>query len=201
MSALNFAHHTVGSLDGLLRNLGDARYRTLSHLECTAWRTPEPVPFKHRTAGEHLGSLGIGDRWGGLWDCAWFKFSGTVPAHVMIDKCALLLDVNGEMCVYDGHGCPARGLTNISSEFDTSLGMPGKRVLPLDEAEMFEDGSIEVWADAACNDLFGVNPNPAEKDGILREAQLVLVNEEISALYYDFELLLDWLKVLPINPN
>ena len=74
--------------------------------------------------------------------------------------------------------------------------MPGKRVLPLAEATIEGGGSIEVWADAGCNDLFGVNPNASEKDGVLREARLVLFSKEISALYYDYEVLLDWLKVL-----
>ncbi|MDF2870091.1 MAG: alpha-mannosidase [Anaerocolumna sp.] len=69
--------------------------------------------------------------WGGLFECGWFHFTGTVPEDreaaeaEVIDKEAiesvLLIDINGELCVVDEEGKPVRGLTNVSSEYEISL--------------------------------------------------------------------------------
>jgi alpha-mannosidase len=160
-------------------------------LEIEAWRTPEPIPFAERTTGEHL-RLQVGDSWGGLFDCAWFRFSGQAPEQAGEEPLVLLLDVSGEMCVFDSEGAPVRGLTSLSSTYDFSLGGPGKRVLPLDDVAQNGAG-IEVWADAGCNDLFG----NLQDEGRVKVAAVAVVDEAIRALYYDFEVLLDFLKTLP----
>ncbi|MBE0696489.1 MAG: alpha-mannosidase, partial [Anaerolineaceae bacterium] len=54
---------------------------------------------------------------------------------------------------------------------------------------------IDVWADAGCNDLFG----NLQENGTVKEATIAILNEEVRALYYDFEVLLDFLKVLPAD--
>lgn len=40
----------------------------------------------------------------------------------------------GELCLFDEKGCPVQGLTNVSSEFDLSLGKPGKSVIDTDNS-------------------------------------------------------------------
>lgn len=188
---LNFAPYTRSQLEAALGRLGRAVYSSVAPLEIRAWRTPEPVPFTQRQTGEAL-VLQLGDRWGNLFDCAWFHFSGQVPAAAAGQPVVLLLDVSGEMCVFDAQGEPLRGLTNVFSEYDYSLGTPGKRVLPLfDHAQ--GDEKVSVWADAGCNDLFGNLKN----DGRIREAHIAICHEPLRQLYYDFEVLLDSLRVLP----
>jgi alpha-mannosidase len=178
-------------LDETLKQIEAAIYTVVAPLEIEAWRTPEPTPFAERTAGEHL-SLAPGDSWGGLFDCAWFQFTGRVPEQAGVEPHVLLLDVSGEMCVFDPDGTPVRGLTSLSSTYDFSLGGPGKRVLPLDPGA--QDGAgIEVWADAGCNDLFG----NLQDEGRVKVAAIATVHEAVRALYYDFEVLLDFLKTLP----
>ena len=189
----NFSAYTRYQLNFALEMVGSAAYTILAPLEMTAWRTPEPVPFADRTTGQEL-SLKIGDRWGSLFDCAWFRFRGTVPGGdgAAGRKVVLLLDVNGEMLVVNSQGNPVRGLTNVASDFDKSLGLPGKRVYPLfDQAKGGE--SLEVWADAGMNDLFG----RVQGNGQIQEASIAACNEETLALYYDMEVLLDSLLVLP----
>ncbi|RPJ39346.1 MAG: alpha-mannosidase, partial [Chloroflexi bacterium] len=139
-------------------------------------------------------ALAIGDSWGGLFDCAWFHFSGRIPESATGLPVVLILDVNGEMLVVDSLGNPLRGLTNGSSVYDYSLGTPGKRILPV--TSRAEAGQIiDVWADAGCNDLFGNLQN----NGTVKEAFIAVCNEEVRGLYYDYEVLLDFLKVLPPN--
>ncbi len=187
----SFVPYTRRELDRALNEIGQAVYTTVAELDITAWRTPEPVPFAQRRSGEELHPR-IGDSWGGLFDCAWFRFTGRIPAAAAGKPVALLLDVSGEMCVVDDNGTPVRGLTNVASHYDYSLGRPGKRVLPITPCAQ-GDEALEVWADAGCNDLFG----NLHENGAVKEAYIAICHEEIRALFYDYEVLLDLLKVLP----
>lgn len=167
-----------------LDRLREAIYRPVAPLAVEAWVTKEPVLYAERTSGTRLG-LKPGDRWGELWDCAWFRFSGIVPDEAAGRKVVLLIDVNGELCLVDGEGTPVQGLTNVNSEFDYELGLPGKRVV--DVTERAAGGEvIDLWADAGCNDLFG-----RYRSGTLKEADIAICDEAVRKLYYDFEVLLE----------
>jgi len=184
---------TKKSLDKVQRTILDKIYTKAAELEISAWRTAEPMPFEKRMKGKRL-KLKAGDSWGKLFDCAWFNFKGKVPKELAGFKVVLLLDINGEMCVVDAKGEPARGLTNVSSDYDYSLGTPGKRVLPVaDPAKGGE--TIDVWADAGCNDLFG----NVRDDGKIRDARIAVCDEQMRLLYYDFEVLHGLAKELGAN--
>jgi len=173
-----------------LEKIRDHIYLKVASLEVNAWRTKEPVPYEERTSGEPL-ALRSGDKWGDLWDCAWFRFVGSVPASAAGCKVVLLIDVNGELCLVDEDGAPFQGLTNINSEFDYSLGLPGKRVV--DVADRAQGGEVvDLWADAGCNDLFG-----RYRSGTLKEADIAICREETRRLYYDYEVLLELAQQLP----
>ncbi|GIO11360.1 alpha-mannosidase [Cohnella xylanilytica] len=173
-----------------LDRLREAIYRPVAHLAVEAWVTKEPVPYAERTSGTRLG-LKPGDRWGELWDCAWFRFSGMVPYEAAGRKVVLLIDVNGELCLVDGEGTPVQGLTNVNSEFDYELGLPGKRVV--DVTERAAGGEVlDLWADAGCNDLFG-----RYRSGTLKEADIAICDEAVRKLYYDFEVLLELAARVP----
>jgi alpha-mannosidase len=173
-----------------LERLRAAIYRPVAPLEVEAWVTEEPVPYEERTKGAHL-RLRPGDRWGKLWDCAWFRFAGVVPDAAAGQRVVLLIDVNGELCLVDEDGSPAQGLTNVSSEFDPALGRPGKRVV--DIASSARGGErIELWGDAGCNDLFG-----HYRGGTLKEADIAVCDEAVRRLYYDFEVLLELAGQVP----
>ncbi len=159
-------------------------YNKIASLEVEAWVTKEPARFSERNKGTYL-QLSAGDKWGELWDCAWFRFAGRVPNQAKGEKIVLLIDVNGELCLVDHKGTPMQGLTNVNSEFELALGKPGKRVVEIAEkASGMEE--IELWADAGCNDLFG-----HFRSGTLKEADIAICNEEIHNLYYDVEVLLE----------
>jgi alpha-mannosidase len=175
--------NTKYDLEATLRRIERAIYTPITELHVEAWVTPEPAPYAERQSGQHR-VLRIGESWGKLWDCAWFHFTGTVPESAAGKAVALLIDLSGEACIVDDDGCPVLGLTTVSSTFDLSLGRPGKRVVPLnDRADCNE--SIDLWADAGCNDLFG----KYQDGGTLKEAHIALYNEEMYRLYYDFEVL------------
>ncbi|MDQ0060239.1 alpha-mannosidase [Paenibacillus harenae] len=177
-------------LKAMLEGWKERIYVPVEELRVTAWVTPEPVPYEERMSGRWM-ELFPGDRWGGLWDCAWFRFAGEVPASAKGAKVVLLIDVNGELCLVDEEGSPKQGLTNINSEFDYSLGLPGKRVVHVGEASTGSE-TIEVWGDAGCNDLFG-----RYRSGTLKEAVIAICREDLRGLYYDGEVLLETAERLP----
>jgi alpha-mannosidase len=187
----NFLPYTKNQLDFALRMIEASIYPAIGKLNITAYRTKEPVSYSQRQSGEEL-HLKIGDTWGELFDCAWFHFTGRVPETAPGKKIVLLLDVSGEMCVFDEIGVPQRGLTNVASDYDYSLGGPGKRVLPLFEKARGGE-EIDIWADAGANDLFGNLRN----QGRIQEASIAICQTEVRKLFFDFEVLLDFLKVLP----
>ena len=187
----DFRAYTKRHLGRVLDEIGRQVYTVVGSLDVRAWCTSEPVPFDERASGQER-NLSVGDRWGGLFDCAWFHFTGTVPDGAAGHTVVLLLDVSGEMCVVDKRGTPLRGLTTAASGYDIGLGKPGKVVLPLFDPAVGGE-SIDVWADAGCNDLFGNLRN----DGALVQASIAVQNTAARDLYYDYEVLLDWLQVLP----
>ena len=185
-----FRSYTKNELNSIQEKIREARYEIIGELSITAWITEEPVSFDNRKTGEKK-ELHAGDKWGNLFDCAWFHFTALVPEDVKDKKIVLLIDINGEMCVYNSAGIPVRGLTNKSSTFDKRLGAPTKRVFHILDKSLGGE-KIDIWADAGCNDLFG----ELKENGTIKEAFIAICNDDICSLYYDFEVLYDLMEAL-----
>ena len=186
-----FTLHKKMELSALVERIKEAVYTPVSKLAVTAYVTREPVPYAQRQNGNPL-ALTPGEKWGNLFDCAWFHFTGMVPAEAKGQSVVLLIDVNGEACIFDQTGCPLQGLTNVNSEFDFSLGKPGKRVVPL-AAPASGGESVDIWADAGCNDLFG----RLQESGTLKQADIAICHPNLHALQYDFEVLHELMQQSP----
>ena len=165
-------------------------YSIQDELEITVWTSKEPVSFQDRMTGEKM-SLKIGDSWGGLFDCGWFRFRGEAPEPAEGQEAVLLIDISGELCIVDTEGTPVRGLTTKSSVYDYSLGEPVKRVYRLPES-IKPGTSFEIWADAGANDLFG----ELKGQGRIAEAHTAICRLNIRDIYYDLEVCVDALSVL-----
>ena len=186
-----FTLHKSRELSSLVEKLKDATYTSIAALQTSAYVTKEPIAFYDRLNGEYK-SIEPGQRWGNLFDCAWFHFTGTIPPEFDGQQLVLLIDVNGEACVFDESGCPVQGLTNINSEYDYSLGKPGKRVVPLQNASKGHQ-EVDIWADAGCNDLFG----QYRENGTLKEASIAVCHPNLKVLSYDFEVLHELMLQMP----
>ena len=184
-----FGNHTRKILE-FCDNIDSKIYKKIGDLSIEGYLSKEPLGYSERTTGDKK-SLGIGDKWGDVFDCAWFHFTGTVPAEGKGKHVVLLIDVSGELCVVDENGVPTRGLTNGSSTYDYQHGMPGKKVLQLSNG-IKEGDRIDFWADGGCNDLFGV----LCKDGRIVQAEIAICNDNIRSLYYDYWTLCELSKVL-----
>lgn len=166
-------------------------YVRLAELNAEYARTEEPVPFSERLK---LGYTPIreGEQWSDrLWDCGWFHITGEVPQPPQGTELCLLFDFEGEACVFSADGTPVRGLTNVSSDFDRALGLPGKRVLPFSDGTFATD-KIDLWIETGNNDLFGV-----ARGGRLLECAVAACNTALRDLYYDFRFLQELMQSLP----
>jgi len=159
----------------------DTYYTKAEGLRITAYVSKEPLSYGDRMQGEKR-ELREGDPWGELFDCAWFHFQGTVPGDLAGKKIVLLIDVNGEGCIYNEQGEPVLGLTTGASayEYETSR----KRVVPLCESAQGRE-KIDIWMDAGNNDLFGRYVG----NGTVAEAQIAVMDDDLRDLYYDLALL------------
>lgn len=166
-------------------------YTPVAPLAMTAYLTTEPVPFARRLSGRKI-TLHEGDKWGeNQFDCAWFHFWGALPAQYAHQDAVLLIDLGGEALAFDIQGEPIIGLTCVDSEFDFTLGRPGKYVCPF--VPCSPDGTkVDFWADAGSNDLFG----NLRCDGRVCTAQIAIRNERLFQLYYDLAVLTDLLGCL-----
>ncbi|AXY02414.1 alpha-mannosidase [Vibrio alfacsensis] len=172
------------NITALLNQIGHRIYQPLTELKIEGWLTKEPCSFANRDSGDYR-RFNIGDSWGGLFDCAWFRLSGTVPKHE--HDLVLMVDVGGEGLVLDSQANPVRGITNKISSYGIPPDKPGKWVIDLNSqpGEQFE-----VWVDAGCNDLFGYVQN----GGVITDAHLGSCNTALKGLYYDLEVLIDWIN-------
>lgn len=157
-------------------------YTELSELECTAYKTAEPVPFSDRFSGVRQ-DIRPGDKWGeNQFDCAWMRLQGELPE----DADVLILDLSGEGLLYTDGGEIVQSITCGSSAFDLSLGSPKKRIVPI-YGSLVKDGRISFWVDAAANDLFGNLAN----DGKAIMMSVAHRNDSVRDLSYDVSVLLD----------
>lgn len=186
----NFIHYTKDHLAKVQNRLQEKIYTEIGALKIEGWCTREPVPFADRQQGAGR-VYQPGEKWGNLFDCGWFLLTGLVPAHAAGKHVVLLIDFNSEACVFNAQGVPVLGLTGTNSGYDFNLGKPGKHVFVF--APNARGGEeIAVWVEAGCNDLFG---NLLE-DGRIKQASVAICNDDLRTLFFDFEVLYDFLKVL-----
>lgn len=186
---LKFYEKSLKDIDYLIKKIKDTIYSPVAEVTVFGSVTPEPVPFAQRQQGTPV-EFKKGESWGKLWDCAWVNVCGTIPESARSQHVVLHFDCGGESLIYDRQGNPIRGLTNVDSTFETSLGLPGKTVWQL-TAENCPNGKVDLWLDLACNDLFGNLGS-----GTLDLAEIAVCHDELRALYYDAWVLFDLLKSL-----
>lgn len=174
-----------------LQKIWEYVYTQVGDLALTAYVTKEPVPFSEKTSGKKK-EVRRGDVWGELWDCAWIRCTGRIPAEAKGKRTIALLDIHGEACLFDEAGNPLQGLTPGSTAFEPHLGSPAKKEVLLADSALGGE-TIDFWLEAGCNDLFGVFPRLGEVEA----AAIVLCRQEVKELYYDWKFLLDMVNELP----
>ncbi|KAK4896721.1 Glycoside hydrolase, 38 vacuolar alpha mannosidase [Elasticomyces elasticus] len=182
----------------LLAKLYDGRLDSDKNIKLEVWHAPDLTrpTFKDATnkKNEYVKAK-KGDWFGPSWSTHWFRVTFSLPYEWTYKPCVELhWDANNEGMVWTEDGKPLQGLTGGGERVEW--------VVPLE----FRDYDKEhvIYIEMACNGMFG---NPQGGDTIqppdpnryfrLDQADLVSVNLDARALYYDFWILGDAAREFP----
>ncbi len=145
-----------------------------------------PIPYETALTAPYQ-PIALEEPWGELWACAWFRFSGHVPAAFKGWEVGALIDLDGEGCVFVD-GTPFLGLSGRLDHYAESA----KGFVPLfDKAN--GDEAVNLLVEAGANTLFGEGP----RDYRLRRAEMVTVDRSAFKLEADLRVLMSLADALP----
>lgn len=131
----------------------------------------------------------VGASFGPSWTTHWFKIRLTVPQDLLRkERLEFHWDAGNEGLIWTEHGHPLQGLSGNGERIEW--------IIP----DSFRDGKEHVfYIEMACNGMFGnapggdsVQPPDPNKYYILTKAEIVAVNLQARALYYDFWIIGGW---------
>ncbi|MCD6123007.1 MAG: hypothetical protein J7K04_14310, partial [Spirochaetales bacterium] len=120
--------------------------------------------------------------WGSLFQSAWFKFSGIVPANWNNREVAAIVDTESEGCVFNGEGIPLFGLTSKKGAKNSFY---RKAIIPLSPKAKGGE-NVELLVEAAANNTMGV-----QGEVRLKESRLVILDRDRWDFYHDLFFLFD----------
>jgi alpha-mannosidase len=154
-------------------------YRPLAKLGAEFFASGEPVLYSE--IGEYkFDPIETGGKWGGLFQCAWFRFKGEIPKDCVGKRVAAVIDIDGEGCVF-GDGVPLQGLTHRSAGIDILQPFIAKKTVEITESSAGGE-KIEILVDASDNGWDGKSTGRAR----LKRADLCVEDAFAKEFYYDF---------------
>ena len=155
-------------------------YTPVVRLDAEIIRSAEPIPFDDldRTAFRRLRP---GTRWGRVFDCAWLRITGDVPAGVQ--NPVVMLGIRGEGLAHSPDGELLDSVSTVFQQGD--LPQSGGRYRPVRNVDI-STGNVEFFADVTYNGWILYEVGRAVYHG----AHLATRDEEAFALYHDYLTLL-----------
>ncbi|KAI2786300.1 Alpha-mannosidase [Penicillium oxalicum] len=165
------------------------------HVQLSVYSVPDLArpTFKDATSHEFRPTK-VGESFGPSWSTHWFRIHLTVPSHLLRkERLEFHWDANNEGMVWTEKGHPLQGLTGGGERTEW--------IIP----DAWRDGKTHVfYIEMACNGMFGnapggdsIQPPNPNKYYQLSKAQIVAVNLEARALYYDFWIIGDAAREFP----
>ncbi|KAK3706335.1 Glycoside hydrolase, 38 vacuolar alpha mannosidase [Vermiconidia calcicola] len=185
---------------GLMDKLYHVRISGSPHVKLHVWSAPDlsRPTFEEATKKENeYRKTQKGESFGPSWSTHWFRVQFTLPEEWEQERqVEFHWDAGNEGMVWTDAGKPLQGLTGNGNRKEW--------VVPKEYREVEKEQTIYI--EMACNRMFG---NPAGGDVIqppepnnyykLSEADLVSVNTDTRALYFDFTVLADAAREFPDN--
>ncbi|KAM0712350.1 hypothetical protein Q7P37_011445 [Cladosporium fusiforme] len=183
---------------GLLAKIYDGRLSGKDHVKLSVWHAPDlsRPTFEEATKKENVyRETRVGESFGPSWSTHWFKVQFTLPYEwTYKSQVELHWDANNEGLVWTDDGRPLQGLTG-----------GGERVEWIIPTEWRDYDKLHtIYIEMACNGMFGnapggdsIQPPRPDKYFTLQEADLVSVNLDARALYYDFWIIGDAAREFP----
>lgn len=166
------------------RAMYEGRASGEEYIKLSVYSAPELTrpTFKQATSKDFKETK-VGESFGPSWSTHWFRVKLKVPPSLLHkEQLELHWDANNEGLVWTEQGEPLQGLTGGGERVEW--------VLP----KSFHDGKFHTfYIEMACNHMFGnapggdsIQPPDPNKYFQLHKADIVAVNQEARALFYDF---------------
>ena len=154
-------------------------FTTVGQLQAEIVRSPEPIPFDQLDRSAFV-PVRNGASWGKVFDCAWLRITGDVPAGV--ENVEVQLGIRGEGLAFSPNGQLLDSVSTVFQQAD--LPHSGGKYRPVRHVDT--TGRIEFYADVTYNGfiLYEVG-RPA-----FHGARLVTRDATAYALFYDYLTLL-----------
>nr|POE49521.1 alpha-mannosidase [Quercus suber] len=183
---------------GLLAKLYNGRLAGNDNITLSVWDAPDmsrPTFNEATRKGNKYQEAKKGDWFGPSWSTHWFKLAFRIPKEWSDQpQIELHWDSNSEAMVWTEDGNPLQGLTGGGERTEW--------VVP--KEYLVYDTWHTIYIEMACNAMFGnptggdtIQPPDPNKYFQLAEADLVCVNLDARALYFDFWYLKDAAKEFP----
>ena len=155
-------------------------YTTVAPLTVEIVRSREPIPFADIDAAAFR-PLRNGAAWGSVFDCAWLRITGAVPAGA--ENAEVMLGIRGEGLVHSREGELLDSVSTVFQQGD--LPHSAGKFRPVHNVDL-STGAVEVYADVTYNGfiLYEVGK------GVFHGAHLATRNQDTYDLYYDYLTLL-----------
>src|SRR4051794_14968869 len=98
-----------------LRRIRGRIYSTISTLAAEIVTSPEPIPFEELNRSSFR-PIRPGTAWGRVFDCAWLRVTGDVPAGAA--DAVVLLGIRGEGLVVSSEGDVLDGISTVWQQAD-----------------------------------------------------------------------------------
>lgn len=182
---------------GLMNRLYDARLSGSPEIELSVWSAPKlsRPTFDEATKKENeYRKAKKGDSFGPSWSTHWFKVQWNIPKEwSYAGQLEFHWESGCEAMVWTADGNPLQGLSpNNRTEW----------VIPSEYSK--PDKKHTIYIEMACNQMFGVptggdtiQPPDPNRYFSVSQADIVSVNLEIRALYYDFWIIGDAAREFP----
>lgn len=167
-------------LIGVVRRVRGKVYKKIGTLNAKFAVSDEPTSFEERLSLSYK-TISPGQVWSTKrFECGWYNFTGEIPACAKGQKVQLVLNVGGEGLIVDEKGIPVDATSGIFSFIDFMQPIRGNKTIGfLEVAEGKE--KVDIWMEVGNNRTPGKTPVKQT----YRKAEIVVVNEEIKAFYYD----------------
>ena len=184
--------------ESLWAKMYDGRLSGEDHIKLSVWDAPDlsRPTFKEATKKENkYRKTHVGESFGPSWSTHWFKVQFTLPYEwTYKSQVELHWDANNEGMVWTEDGKPLQGLTGGGERVEW--------VVPPQMRDYNKEHTIYI--EMACNGMFGnapggdtIQPPNPNKYFQLSEADLVSVNLDARALFYDFWIIGDAAREFP----
>lgn len=162
----------------------------------THYAAPGRISYEQALQGQYQ-PVQAGIKLESLWSTHWFHIIAGIPPAWQGKEVHLLWDSSSEATVWEG-GQAQQGLTGSSNGWSED---PIRKAYPVTR-EASAHQTVDLMIEVALNGLFGVSrvePRKNESIGLLRQAELALFDRPLWDLYWDFVVVADMARYLPLH--